>query len=217
MELCVVVIAHGRSQDTFNRHEKFWLAHKAPLIVVCPENDPISSQHETLKLFKAEHSGESATQRLRAIFEMLSTRKWERCLIFEYDSFFLDPNITSNMGLHGIYFDNKESRFIAHRYPNPPWLFDRHSFGLMVNKMREYPSISELGFADRFIAALAYLSGVPMLEFDPPGFSASTILELHLPFLREQIHRGCKIVHGVKDAATLSKTLAYYEESLDTF
>ena len=53
MNLQVVVIAHGNGIAAFNRHEKFWEAHKAPILVVCPENDPVKCKHEVVKLYEA--------------------------------------------------------------------------------------------------------------------------------------------------------------------
>jgi hypothetical protein len=216
MNLQVVVIAHGNGIAAFNRHEKFWEAHKAPILVVCPENDPVKCKHEVVKLYEAQHSGPHALARLTALMEMLSQRPWDKCIIYEYDSFLLEPKIPEGKGFHSILFAEPHTRFLAPRYGNPPWCFDRHSFGCMIDKMRDYPSIEEEGFADRFFSALAYLGGVPLLSFRPKGFSAGTITTEHISQIRTLIYEGGYVFHGVKQAWVLNAIEQFWEEAHPT-
>jgi len=198
-----VIIGHGRSLDVFERHEKFWLQHNCPLLVICPENDQLECRHETLKLFAAGHSGANALARLKAVMDYLESKTWDFCVMYEYDSFALKPDFPKSKGFYGILFENKDPGFLAPIYANPPWYFDRHSFDLMIAKMREFPAIIERGFADRFFSALVYLSGIPMFHYNPPGFSAGTIMEAHMEYIRCEINNGTHIFHGVKDQKTL--------------
>lgn len=213
MNLQVVVIAHGNGIAAFRRHEKYWLAHKSPILVVCPESDPVESKHETVKLFKACHSGPDALARLKALMENIAERSWGHCIIYEYDSFMLKPDVPDDNGFHSILFPEPNTRFLAPRYGNPPWSFDRHSFGAMISKMREYPSINEEGLADRFFSALAYLGGVPMLHYNPKGFSSGTISTEHISQVRTSIYEGGYVFHGVKQNWVLNAIEQFWDEA----
>lgn len=215
MNLQVVIIAHGNGIAAFSRHEKFWLAHKAPILVCCPEDDPIESGHETIRSGLAQHSGPDSISRLRFLFGVLAEKKWDKCLIYEYDSFSLEPKIPDGNGLFGNVFNNAEApKFMAPRYVNPPWCVDRGSFNLMNSKAIDYPSIYEVGESDRWVSALAFLSGVPILDYDPPGFSSGTIESKHFPNLEHAIKKlGAIHIHGVKQEWVLRAIQQFYQES----
>lgn len=213
--LQVVVLAHGNGVAAFRRHEKFWLAHEAPLLVICPENDPLVSAHETHKTAQAAHSGEQASQRLGDMLYLLAARPWDQCIIYEYDSFLLVPKLPEPHGLYGITFRNQEApKFMAPTYVNPPWFVDRRSFDLMMEKARAYPTVKELGFADRFISALAFLAGVPILSYDPPGYSKGTITYSDLPHLDARIkYDHCYAFHGIKQSFVLKAIEDFWDEA----
>ena len=216
MNIQVVIIAHGNAIAVFKQHEKFWLAHKAPLLVICPDNDPLESAHETLKLFKADHSGVNAAARLKQMLHELDKRSWETCVIYEYDSFILDAKLPAQNGFHGILMENLEvprSRFIAPTYGNPPWTFDRHSFDLMLAKAIEFPEATEEGYADRYLSALAFLAGVPIMDYHPPGFTRGTITKRDLGQVRAAIYDKATAFHGIKQDWILRAVEQFYDEA----
>lgn len=214
LTLQVVVIAHGNGIAAFKRHEKFWQAHKVPLLVICPENDPVKSVHETCKVAEAGHSGEQAARRLGDMLYLLAARPWDHCIIYEYDSFLLEPKLPEPCGFYGIAFRNQEApKFMAPTYVNPPWYVDRKSFDGIVSKARSYPTVKELGYADRFLSALAFLAGVPILPFEPAGYSKGTLTFNDLPQLEMMIkHHKCYAFHGVKQEWVLRAIEQFWDE-----
>lgn len=208
-DLQVTVMAHGAAQETFNRHLPLWLAHKAKVVVVCPENDPIESiPLERMKFGDAERAGPQAHARLRHMHEYLCTSGVQYHLICEYDSFLLTDPVLSP-GLWGIVQMNKQSPdFLAHRYPNPPWLIDNVSLAAMWDVAERYPLLYEGGEADRYWAALAELAGVPILSYRPGGFTKGTITVEDYPALQAAIKAGARAFHGIKDQYTLAFALS---------
>lgn len=215
MSLQVVVIAHGNGVAAFRRHEKFWLALDAPLLVVVPENDPVQTKHELLKVAGAERNGHESIRRLNAMFEHLKQRNWDSCVIYEYDSFSLEPKLPCKPGLYGIVFHNAESpKFMAPRYANPPWFFDRGTFELLFAKARQYYGLHEEGEADRWISALAFLAGVPLFDYSPRGFSRGTIGQGDIPALEHAIKtQRAMHFHGVKQDWMLHAIEQFYDEA----
>jgi len=214
MKILPVVIAHGNGIAAFRRHEKYWLMHKEELLVICPENDPLHSKHETIKMFKAEHSGKNAGSRLRALLTEISRRDWDHCVIYEYDSFLIKPELAEGRGLNGILFSNSESpRFAAPIYANPPWHFDRWTFERMMEASDKLPRMTEGGVADRYFSALAYFSNVPLFDYEPNGFSRGTIGTGDISAIRTAIYDGCYAVHGVKQEWVLKAIEQFYDES----
>jgi hypothetical protein len=201
----VVVIGHGKANETFKRHEKFWLRHNAPILVSCPSNDLVETNHEKLKSHPASHHGIDARDRLLCLMHNLKRRDWDWCVLYEYDSIFIQPDLPVHKGFYGVVFKDVNSPdFMARRYVNPPWCFDRDSFELMMAKADAYPGILEGGYADRYFSALADLAGVPIMSYDPPGFSRATITDSDLPLLNCALNEGAMAIHGIKDESTLN-------------
>lgn len=215
MTLLPVIMAHGNGIAAFRRHEKYWLAHKMPLLVCCPEDDPLKSGHETLHFKKASHAGKDAGERLKLLVEELARRTWDQCVIYEYDSFMLEPTVPGSPGIHGIVFRNDESpKFMAERYANPPWTVDRESFEAMRAVMLKYPRLHEHGYADRWLSALAMLAGVPLFDYEPAGFSRGTIQTSDIPLVNMRIkHEGCFAFHGVKQEWVLKAIEQFWDEA----
>lgn len=209
-------MAHGREQATFDRHLPFWEAHKLPILVVSPEDDPVKTRHQMLLTARASHSGDEALGRLKCMIEALCRTTFRYHLIFEYDSICLDPErVKFQPGLYGNLFknlDGKEiSNFMAWIYPNPPWLVDINSLRKMRNVMNEYP-ISEHGFADRFLAALAVCAGVPILHHIPRGYSRAPLeLGAHWKELKQAISKGGRMIHGIKTESVLNRVVEIYQ------
>lgn len=213
MNLQIVIIAHGNGQAAFDRHLGYWLKHMAEMLICSPEDDPVKTHLRVLPVAGAQHNGMQALVRLMALLHALESRDWNICRIYEYDSFDLNPTIVEERGFFGVPRANVESpKFTAPVYANPPWTFDRASFEEMLGKARAYPSLSEAGEADRWLSALAYLAGVPILPYDPPGFSQGTIGAGDIENLRTAIYMGTTVLHGIKHAWTQRAAEQFYDE-----
>lgn len=214
MSLQVVVITHDDGIAAFQRHEKYWKAFDSPILVVTPKGSKGKYDHETLAIGKAGRACGDSIVRLQALFDNLSNRNWDRCVIYEYDSFSIKAELTSDPGLFGIVFRNDQSpQFMAPRYANPPWSFDRPSFDRMREKAASY-RFNEYGEADRWISALAFLAGVPILDYQPLGFSRNTISAADIPSLMDAIkQRGATQFHGVKQEWVLRAIEQFYDEA----
>lgn len=200
MELTVAVIAHGKAQATFDRHLPLWEAHGAPVMVFCPNNDPIKTRHVRHSCGEAAHHGIEANRRLRYIIRTLAAVDSEFFLIYEYDSFCLDPQPTLQKGWSGVLAPTEcLASWIAYRYSTPPWMVDKESLELMAEQAVRYPAIVEKGYADRWFAAMAQTMGVPILGYEPGGFSNDTILPSQIPDMEKFITAGTTMFHGVKE------------------
>ncbi len=212
-DLLTVIIAHGNGRAAFNRHEKYWRILKSPMLVVSPVNDPLESDCENLFACEAEHSGSQASQRLIYLMKVLSDRNWNRCILFEYDSFLIEPRLPEGPGLHGVLFSNSEApKFQAPVYANPPWYFDRWTFENMMATAERYPKLTEGGVADRYFSALCHFAGMPLFPFDPPGYSRGTICHEDVTTLRQAIKQGAYAFHGIKSAWVLTAIEQFWDE-----
>jgi hypothetical protein len=213
MSLLVVIIAHEHGIAAFRRHEKFWLAHKAPLLVVAPEGDDLKTRHEVLAVRGAQQHGTETVQRLHILFDSLAKRSWSQCMIYEYDSFSLDGALPAGRGFYGVICRNDESpKFMAPRYANPPWCFDRMSFDEMNQKRLAFPALYEDGEGDRWLSALAFLANIPILHYNPSGFTRGTIQSQDLPEIEKAIYKGTRMIHGVKFEWLLGAIEQFYDQ-----
>jgi len=216
MNTQVVVITHAEGRAAFFRHQKFWEAFQSPILILTPDESDLSGyDYERLSVGKAQHNGPDSIIRLQALFETLEKRNWDRCIIYEYDSFSLTPKQPCGPGLFGIVFKNHESpKFMAPRYVNPPWSFDRKTFDLMHSKSTQFHNLFEDGEADRWISALAFLAGVPIFNYDPPGFSRGTITSVDIPDVSHAVREAKAIhFHGVKQEWVLRAVEQFYDEA----
>lgn len=220
MKNLVVVMAHGNGIAAFRRHEGYWKKHHEKILVVCPENDPVESSYETVKVGEAMHNGRGSIERIKYLFSWLhDTDCWDKCIIYEYDSFCLDPikwNERRFRGFYGNVKKNKESpRMMAPRYANPPWTFDGDSFRKMAQVMGNYPDLYEDGEADRYLSALAMLANVPIFDYSPKGFSRGTIntKKSDIEDMKTAIYCGATMIHGVKQEWVLRAAEQFYDEN----
>lgn len=217
----VVIIAHGNGRAAFERHREFWTGFglENQPVVVQPETDRLmetgcyDNRFVVLTLGQAQHNGPDSIRRLRYLFDVLGDRMWNRCIIHEYDSISLQPMLPTGVGLFGNLKVNKEMpKFMAPIYANPPWCFSRSTFELMHAKAKQCDNLMEDGEADRWLSALAYLSGVPLFDYEPAGFSRGTIGWEDIPALREAIYKGALHIHGIKQKWVLAAAEQFYDE-----
>lgn len=215
MRLSLTVIAHGDAAETFHRHLPLWKGlgvDDGSCLVLSPVNDPIKCRAwVNYQVGQASHAGPDAKARLEWLLKYLSRfEDVTHHLIFEYDSFCTAPAPPRQLegGLSGILFRNKEpERFSAVVYPNPPWMIDHTSLLKMTEAFAQNPTITQGGFADRWLAAVAVQARVPIMEYEYPGFSRGTITEADYPALERAKLWGATMFHGVKDKRTLDLIL----------
>lgn len=221
MNTITVVSAHGQGMAAYQRHFQYWDADGTGngLIVISPENDPVLCTQgyrcETVWHGKAEHNGRESWKRFQRIIESLKDRNWDWCVMHEYDSFCLDPKLPEHPGFYGNLWENRESpKYMAPRYANPPWTFDHDSFDKMAAVAAKYPGIYENGEADRYWSALAFMANVPILPYDPPGFSRGLIDEKKktIQALRKAIYAGAYAIHGVKSKWALAAVEEFWDQ-----
>ena len=197
-----IVIAHGAASEAFHFCSQFWRLHDCPIEVICPENDPVKCTAKTHLCGQAQHAGKQALLRLRLLLDLLHKQEWSKCVVFEYDSFFTTPDVPDGAGFWGSLTKNNDPlRFMAPVNPNPPWVFDRQSFFKMHQAAIDYPNVTEHGYADRFLGALAYLARVPMFDYTPPGFTRAPLTENDLIALWAAKLSGTTAFHGIKTPA----------------
>lgn len=214
MKLRVIVIAHETGIAAFKRHEKFWLKHGESPLVITPEGADLKTKHDVIGIHGAQRHGRESSKRLKRMFDQLAFDTWDRCVIYEYDSFTLNGKLPSSAGFYGIVFPNVESpKFMAPRYANPPWCFDRESFEAMNAVRLKYPALYEDGEADRWLSALAFLANVPIFDYEPPGFSRGVIGCEDIPALKKAIYDGTVALHGVKQEWVLKAVEQFYDEA----
>lgn len=205
----VIVMAHGAAQAAFNRHLPFWEAHELPITVICPENDPVSTEHALMLEGKAEHNGRHSLDRLE---RMLQTCVKRDAVIYEYDSFSLSPELPEACGLHGnIHSDENQKHFSAPRFATPPWTLCQRGADKMLCLIDDFPDIYEQGEADRWLSYVAWLAGVPVQDFRPKGFSAVWIRGDNFNRAKSAILDGAVMIHGIKAEDWLRKLEGVYK------
>lgn len=213
MNTITVVSAHGQGIAAFERHLKYW---KGDVLVVSPTDDPVEfPDGDVIKCGLAQHNGRESWKRFQIIISYLQNDTWDWCVMHEYDSFCLDPKLPEHPGFYGNLWENRESpKYMAPRYANPPWTFDRESFLRMAAVAARYPGIYENGEADRYWSALAFIAGVPILPYDPPGFSRGLIDEKKktIQALRKAIYAGAYAIHGVKSKWALAAVEEFWDQ-----
>ena len=216
MSFSITVLAHGAIQDTFDRHVPLWRGLNSGThvnIIISPEDDPIdttrtwrSARHQIMG--KSQRFGPRWAACFVWLFETLAHRTdCSHHLIFEYDSVSLGPDVVEQAGISGIPITNLDlSRYLAPRFCPPPWLIEHQAMLELLRVARKYPDITEEGWGDRLFGAWAYLACVPILAFQPPGFTEERIdpnNSNHMNNLERIIRGGGRMLHGVKDEAAL--------------
>lgn len=198
MKLLNIIIAHGKVEGVFRQHLALWKRHGGELLVVCPKDDPVEFGNR-LCLSCSEGAGDTAHVRLAATIEHAALSKAEFVAFFEYDSIYLDALLPLEKGFFCNVMPNMEGeRFLTTRYANFPWIIDRESLNRMAVVARDYPKMTEHGHNDRWMAALAMLANVPLMNFTPKGFSAGTIDEDNFKQLQAALEQGARALHGIK-------------------
>lgn len=199
----IIVHGHGAIQATFDRHLPFWEAHGHLITVFSLTDDPLNPRgHNHIKFGTRGRGGPKAHERNLNWLSYMAKKQFDRFLIYEYDAFSLDPNVTVPKGLSGNIFPCYDS-FIALRYPGHPMGIDSHSAFKMLEVAKEYPEMTEGGHIDRYYGALAQLAGVPLFPWIPAGYCQNSITIEFISQAIEAVKNGARMIHGVKDERTL--------------
>lgn len=199
MNPLLTVIGHGKVQAVFQRHLLFWKRHQLPILVCCPKDDPLETEHEKLLLGESQGAGPLAHLRLSQLVFHLSASDYTHHVIFEYDSLCLKTRLDFASGFFANVKNNAEyERFIAHRYANFPWMIDTKSLRRMVEVAIAYPNLTEYGHNDRWMSALSMLANVPLMDFSPKGASAGVWDDSNFKELAQRVKEGSTMLHGIK-------------------
>lgn len=214
MSPSVAIIAHGGAQETFDRHLKFWEAINPNPTVYCPYDAPIKTKNSTVEFGSKGRAISDSIIRLKLILEQFIQKPADYLLLFEYDSICFDhsPLPPDPGAICGNPMPSLDARFLAPRYLNPPWRISVQAALAILQKAKEYPFLTEHGEADRWLSAMAHLAGVPMLPYEPRGYSRQTIGHEHLSELRTAIYEGATMIHGIKYEVILNEAVKYHAE-----
>ncbi len=205
MSLLVVIQAHGKAQAIFDRHLPLWLHHNVPILVQCPEDDPVITALPKIAVGKSSHDGPFSYDRMVALLDALLETPADSFMVCEYDSFCLSRTLRILPGvLAGNMWDDFDppGYWGSNRYPNPPWLFDRQVARDLKLAAASSPSI-EGGHADRLLAYWAKRAQIPLVALGSLGYSEFTIgPDKQTPCL-EAVRNGARFIHGVKSEQLL--------------
>lgn len=210
MSAIIYYMTHsGRAAES-----KFLLPHwerfGIPIVVVTPHNSEIPhTKHGHIAWGEPGPMGDPMYLRILNILGSFVHSTAEFALLVEFDCMCLLDNITFRNGLHGtpqLRHYEHAVEFMAERYVTPPYMLDRNSALKMLAVAAEYPEVKEGGYADRLMAALANLAGVPVLGFPEGSWSKlmPKVEELGLDMKRElstAVDMGVKWFHFIKTKA----------------
>jgi hypothetical protein len=203
----VVIMAHGRASDTFNRHLPLWRAHGARLVVFSPTDDPLMAGDEKLVFGHREHHGHHAIDRFRYLLQFLAARKEEWFMIYEYDSFCLRAEFPQVLyetdALWGNLFTDDGVQFKGDRFLHPPIFMSSGVVKALIEADGKWPEEQEDGFWDRWIGRLAQLDGIPCRGYGSLGVSFNTCEDAIIPNFVRAISMGAIMLHGIKSTAAL--------------
>ena len=211
----ITIHAHRDGQAAFERNLAHWEMLGYDILILCPEDAPVETKHEVISCAKAEHHGWGSKERMVFWMEKVKRRNYNHFLLAEYDCLFLGDKLPEfGRGFYGILFHNAESpKYMADRYANPPWIIDSTSLNAMHNKAWEFPAVWEMGHQDRYLSAIAQLAGIPILPYDPPGFSRGTVGTEDLGQLCAAIICGTEMIHGIKDEFIYQKAVEFHAKA----
>lgn len=184
-----------------------WERFDIPIVVMTPKNSEIpQTKHQHIAWGDCGPMGDPMYERIINILGRFLESCKSHALLVEFDCMCLLDRITFRNGLWGTpqtrYYEHA-SQFMAERYVTPPYMLDRHSARAMLDVATCYPEVREGGHADRLLAALAQLAGVPIMGF-PEGSWSKLLTNPEL--LTEEMRRelstavdlGVKWFHFIK-------------------
>lgn len=203
--LCIV-LGFGKQQATFDRHLPLWTRHGFDMLIGCPSDDPLDGRGFPVRFTgQSSYAGDKSVERLKNVLRAVAGGGFLNAIIFEYDSICLIDKPEIKAGFHGIFEANEDRwNYVAPCYLNAPWTIDAESAWKMLETAESYPDLTEGGQDDRYLSALAWFSGVPLIGHKEGGFARNTIASADWPLMIDKVQQGAKWVHGIKTEDTLT-------------
>ena len=218
MKTLCAVMGHGGVEPTIARHLPYWRKHVDDVMFFCP-NDKIlhlPDGREVVAVIPepASHHDATANRRFKRVLQMLlcTAKNYDRFIVHEYDSLHLGPPIFVHGFLGANTFDcpYPAEGFLAHVFTHPPLTMETDILVRLEAALSSLPDDCENGFWDRMVGLACERSGISLHNFilHDQGFSKNTIEPGDIPAASAAIVcRGATMIHGVKDANTLTRIL----------
>lgn len=204
----MTIMAHGKAQETFDRHFHRWEALGHKLLIFCPENDLVKTGHPVLAWGEACHHGAHAIERFRNLLLHLERTPFDRFIIQEYDSFSLAEPTFREHTLYGNAFGTEDHRWLSKVFLHPPLAFDRFTLERLVAASGMIPDHAERGFWDRWLGLVCGLSGIRFQGWGIEGFSQNTIEPDQIKDAVAARQAGAIHFHGCKTAVCFEAILS---------
>lgn len=209
MNRLTVIMAHAEAQHIFDRHLRYWESESTDLLVMCPQDSVVWTNHPVLAIGRKGHHGPESIVRFHQLLDFLRQMRHDWFVIHEYDSLFLPTNdvrafpVPTDVAIHSNLFNISEQvGFKGHHFLHPPLCFSRKTLERMVAGCYKTPDI-EAGFWDRHIGLVCEMWDIPMQGYERLGYSRNTIEPYHIPEAVAARQNGAVCFHGVKSDAVL--------------
>lgn len=213
MKNLLVIFNVAAEDDVCRLFLPYWQRSGCDILFSSP-HDAKSQLDNVLHL----HTGKAMTKdrsswwwyqaRVLETMRFVMTLPYNGFVFTQYDSIALDV-IPSTAGCCCHVFENNDPAYQAELFVHPPWCFDRKTLWLFVDEASHHNiQTSEHGVMDRWMAWVLESAGIPVTPANEWSWSANSI---DTPALvqdcRNAIERGCKFLHGVKNAQQLAQIL----------
>lgn len=207
----IIVHAYGRGQDQFDRHQRLWAAHRLPIMVYAPQNDPVKTHFPQMLYGQSCKYGVEANRRIAFLLGLMSALEYRRFVFFEQDSFCLDPTIPwLNHHFTGNVFRGEDAGFKCKFYVHPPIVISKATADALSLASYDLSPEEEHGFSDRWLGLLCEQAKLCPESWIPfgLGFSRNTIESAEdVATARAAIKKGAVMIHGVKSASVLNQLI----------
>lgn len=214
MSRLIVIMAHGKAQDTFRRHLPHWVESGDDLLVFSPRSDPVDTPIPQLVTGFASHHGPGSIARFRTMLSWLSKTVFDEFIVHEYDSITFGGRATITPGvLRSNEFANSDPSFSGTRFFHPPLAFDQMTLHLLLQASQTVGDSAEKSYWDRWLGLVADQGSVRSRSWGHLGFSRNTIERKDFYEAVRAKKEGAIHFHGIKDATVLYALASQCEES----
>lgn len=212
MSVLITVMAHADAQATFDRHLPLWEHHGLDLMVMCPIDAMVRTDHTLLTTGNKSHHNAEAIRRFRSLLETLLETEHDRFIIHEYDSFCLSKDIGERLDttrvLGNAFPESDHSRFKGTVFFHPPLDICREALEDIVDAGRHVSDLEACGFWDRWLGQVCDVGSIPWSGWCEHGFSKNTIEPSDIGAAVTAKRNGATRFHGVKTRQVLEAILA---------
>jgi len=205
MKTLVIVQAHSEAQATFDRHLPFWEAHRSDIVVLCPRDAIIQTDHYVIATGNRGHHNTAANRRIKDMIRFFLMTEHERLAFFEYDAVCFQPvlPLLKEDGLWSNLFTSDQPQFQGHFFTHPPLIMSRDVAIRLLHQLDKMPDDSELCFWDRMVGYACELAFIPMYHYGERGFARNTIEPGDIPAAVQARKSGALFYHGIKSPQAL--------------